>query len=183
MMDTKFNWVGVAGGAATLALIVVSWFVPWWRLTMGSPAFIEANFSPVNLNFAFFGSALTIPLIWAMNIAILLFLASGGIIMLIYSVMPNKPYSQRLLGFSYNKPLLAVLFFILEILALVILANGVVGFSVPMMGSVIVSRPPSMAAGANISVEVLTAFGWPFYFAIVVSAICIGARLFHRRIA
>ena len=186
-MNGKINWVGVAGGIATLLLIVVSLFVPWWRFTVGkatvgNPAFAEANFSPVNLNFSILGNSLSIPLIWALNMAALLSLASGGIIMLIYSVKPDKPYSKKLLGFSYNKPLFAVVLFVVELVALALLAKSLAGFNVPLMGSGNIQLP-QMAQGVSISVSVLAAFEWPFYFAIVVAGLCVAARLYHRKIA
>ena len=182
-MQTKANWIGVAGGIATLLLIAISMFVPWWRFTVGSPVLAEANFSPVNLNFALFGSALTIPIIWALNIATLLSLAAGGIIMLIYSVMPAKPYSKRLLGFSYNKPLFAVVLFAVELVVLTVLVKTYSGFTFPLMGSATIQLPQSMTQGANVGVGVSAAFEWPFYFAVVVAGLCIAARLYHRKVA
>jgi hypothetical protein len=181
-MQTKVNWIGVAGGIATLLLIAISMIVPWWRFTVANPVLAEANFSPVNLNFALFGSALTIPIIWAVNIASLLSLAAGGIIMLIYSVMPAKPYSKRLLGFSYNKPLFAVVLFAVELVVLTVLVKTYSGFTFPLMGSATIQLPQSMAQGVNIGVGVSAAFEWPFYFAIVVAGLCLAARLYHKKV-
>lgn len=181
-MQGKFNWVGIVGGSATLVLIAVSWFVPWWSFNIGSPAFMEASFSPVNLNFALFGDSLTLPLIWAMNISVLLSLAAGGIIMLVYSLVPTKPYAKRLLSFSYNKPIYAVVFFVAELIVMVIMAKTLVGLDLPLSGSAVIMLPPSMTQGTSVSVAVLAAFGWPFYFAIVVAAICVVARLVHKKV-
>ena len=99
----KINLIALIAGVSTLLLIAVSVFVPWWQFTVGKPAFAQVNFSPVNLNFSILGNPITIPLIWAMNLACLLTLASGGIVLLIYSLMPSKPYAKRLLGFGYKK--------------------------------------------------------------------------------
>jgi hypothetical protein len=185
-MNGKINWIGVAGGAATLLLIAVSLFVPWWKFTVGTatagnPAFAEANFSPVNLNFSILGNALSIPIIWALNIAALLTLLSGGLIMLIYSVKPDKSYSKKLLGFSWNKPLFAVVLFVVELVALALLAKSVAGFNVPLMGASTIQLP-NMAEGISISIGVVAAFEWPFYLAIVVAGLCIAARLYHRKV-
>ena len=182
-MQSKVNWIGVAGGIATLLLIAISLFVPWWRFTVGSPVLAEANFSPVNLNFALFGTALTIPIIWALNMASLLSLAAGGIIMLIYSVMPAKSYSKRLLGFSYNKPLFAVVLFVVELVVLTLSVKAFSGFNFPLMGSATIQLPQSMTQGVNIGVGVSAAFEWPFWFAIVAAGLCVAARLYHRKIA
>jgi hypothetical protein len=185
-MNYKINWIGVAGGAATLLLIAVSLFVPWWKFTVGtaatgSPAFAEANFSPVNLNFSILGNALSIPIIWALNMAALLTLLSGGLIMLIYSVKPEKSYSKKLLGFSWNKPLFAVVLFVVELVALGLLAKSVAGFDVPLMGASTIHLP-NLASGISISIGVIAAFEWPFYLAIVVAGLCVAARLYHRKV-
>ena len=181
-MERTMNWVGIAGGVSTLILITISMFVPWWFFSVGNPAFAEAKFSPVNLAFSILGSPLTIPLIWALNIATLLSLAAGGIIMLIYSVWPTKSYSKRLLGFSYNKPLVAVVLFAVELFALSIMANAAVGINVPIVGSAVVQIPESLTQGMGVSVLVSANLVWPFYFAIVVAALCIAARIYHRKI-
>jgi hypothetical protein len=180
----KINLIALVAGISTLLLIAVSVFVPWWQFTVGKPAFAQVNFSPVNLNFSILGNPLTIPLIWAMNLACLLTLTSGGIVLLIYSIMPTKPYAKRLLGFGYKKPLYAVILFVIELISLSTLVKAYSGFDFPLIGSGILRIPQTMipGGGVSISVSVLAAFGWPFYFAIVVAGLCIAARFYHRKI-
>jgi hypothetical protein len=164
-------------------LIVVSVFIPWWQFTVGNPALAQVNVSPMNLNFSLLGTAITIPIILAINIAALLTMLSGGIAMLIYAIKPNKSYSKKILGFGYKKPITAVVIFIAGIIALVILANSLSGFNVPVVGGSAMKLPSSMSPdGISISVNVLSSFGWPFYFAIVASALCIAARFYHKKI-
>lgn len=151
---------------------------------MGSPAIATVNVSPVNFNLALLGNSLTVPLIVALNIASALSLASGGIIMLIYSVRPDKSYSKKLLGFGYKKPLYAVILFAVGLLVTFFIVQRVSGFSFPLVGSGAMSLPESMRPdGANISVNVSAGFGWPFYLAIVVAGLCVAARFYHRKIA
>jgi hypothetical protein len=184
LLNSKnISWVGVAGGVATLVLIVVSVFVPWWKLAIGSPSLAEVSFSPVNLNFSVLGSYISIPLILALNVAAFLTLASGGIVMLIYSVFPNRSYSKRLLGFSYSKPVVAVVFFVVELVALSVLVKNYVGFSFPLIGESSIQLPGSVSSGMNVSVAVFAGFEWPFYFAIAVSVLCVFVRYYHRKIA
>jgi len=111
-MNNNVNYIALAGGIATLVLIVVSVFVPWWQFTVGNPALAKVNVSPMNLNFSLLGTAITTPIILAINVAALLTMLSGGIAMLIYAVKPNKSYSKKILGFGYKKPLTAVIIFI-----------------------------------------------------------------------
>lgn len=103
--------------------------------------------------------------------------------MLVYSLMPAKSYSKRLLSFSYNKPLYAVIFFVVELIIMVVMAKSLAGIDIPLSGSAVVMLPPSMTQGTSVSVSVLAAFGWPFYLAIVVAGICVAARLVHRKFA
>ncbi len=171
----------MAGSVATFVLIIASWVAPWWRLTVGTPALAEANFSPINLNFSVLGNFLSIPIVWALNIAALLTLISGGAVLLIYSFRMNRPYSKKLLGFGYNKPLFAVVLFVVELIVLAVLAKTVVGIDVPLMGSANIQLP-QIAEGASVKVVVSAAFEWPFYFAIAVAGLCVAARLYHRKI-
>ena len=78
MMVRKINWFGMAAGIITLIVLVISFYFPWWQLTIGQNL-IKVNASPVNTNFGLFGGAqFTIPLIWALNlISILTFTACG----------------------------------------------------------------------------------------------------------
>ena len=182
-MQNKINIIALAAGISTLLLIAISIFVPWWQFNVGNPAIASVNVSPVNLNLALLGDSLTIPLIYALNIASALSLASGGIIMLIYSVRPNKSYSKKLLGFGYKKPLYAVILFIVALISMSFMVPIFSGFAIPLTGSGAMSLPQSMVPnGANVSIAVSAGFGWPFYFAIVVAGLCVAARVYHRKL-
>jgi hypothetical protein len=182
-MQAKINWLGVVGGASTIALIAVSLFVPWWQFTIGNPKVVEANFSPVNLNFAVGKTALNIPLIMAFNVATALSLIAGAITMLIYSVKPTKSYAKSLLGFGYNKPLFAVIIFVVEIVVLTLAVKTVAGLSLPLMGAAILQMPQSLVGDTiSGSISVAASFEWPFFFAIAVAGLCIAARLYHGRL-
>ena len=95
MMVRKINWFGMAAGIITLIVLVISFYIPWWQLTIGQNL-IKVNASPVNTNFGLFGGAqFTIPLIWALNIISILTFTACGLVMLIYSVNPTKSYSKH----------------------------------------------------------------------------------------
>jgi hypothetical protein len=182
-MQAKINWLGVIGGALTIALIGISLFVPWWQFAIGNPKVIAANFSPVNLNFAVGPTPINIPLILALNVATALSLLAGAITLIIYSVQPTKSYAKSLLGFGYNKPLFAVILFVVEIVVLTLAVKSVAGLSLPLTGSANLQIPSTMV-GNNISGTILVSasFEWPFFFAIAVAAICITARLYHGKL-
>ncbi len=181
-MAKQINYVALAAGILTLILIAVSVFIPWWQFTVGSPAIATVNFSPVNFNFSLFDTLLISPIIWALNIASLLTLLAGGIALLLYSALPTKSYSKALLGFGYKKPLYAVILFVIELAVIYFSVTMFTGFNFPLMGSAFVQLPSLIAPGGiSISVKVSAAFGWTFYFSVVVAALCIVARIYHRK--
>jgi hypothetical protein len=183
MMGRSINWFGLSAGIITLIVLVISLYVPWWQLTIGENL-IKVNASPVNTNFGLFGGAqFTIPLIWALNLISILTFTVSGLVMLIYSVMPTKSYSKHLLGFSYKKPLYALITFVAGLVAIVIIA-GFFGMSIPLMGSTTLALPTQfISSGLSISALVSGSFQLPFYLAIVAAALCIAARLYHKNLA
>ena len=180
-MGRKINWFGLAAGIITLIVLVISFYVPWWQLTIGENL-IKVNASPVNTNFGLFGTQFTVPLIWALNLISILMFTASGMIMLIYSLNPTKSYSKHLLGFSYKKPLYVLISFVACLVAITIIA-GFLGMSIPLMGSTTLSLPTQfMPTGLSISALVSGSFQLPFYLAIVAAALCIAARLYHRNL-
>ena len=180
-MQSKINWFGLAGGATTILLIAVSLFIPWWRLTVGDSV-VAANVSPLHTSFDLIGNSFTVPLLWAVNLACILYLVAGSIIMLIYSVKPTKPYANRLLGFSYRKPLYFVIIFLIGLLVLTFVIQSLLSLSIPLVGSMEVKLPSSMTQGTNVSVLLSARFLWPFWLAVASAGLCIAARFYHKRI-
>jgi len=181
-MSTKINYFGVAGGALTIAVVAISLFYPWWQLTAGDN-FLTATLSPFTTGLILFGTTFNIPLIGAANIAVALSLAIAGVIMLIYSFVPTKPYAKQLLGFSYKTPLFSVIFFVLLLVAMTLIMQTLLNLNVPLSGSTTSTLPKGLTQGVNVSVLISTQFLWPFYLATVASGLCIAAKLYHRKIA
>jgi len=177
----KINWFGLAGGAITIVVIIVSLFYPWWQLTVGDD-FLKANASPVNTNFGFLDTSFTIPFIWALNVVSLLSLLASGVVMLVYSIIPTKPYSKQLLGFAYKKPLFTLLFFVAVLFALTLLIQAILHFNVPLAGSTTSTLPTQFTEDTTISVLLSAEFQWPFWLAAVAAGLCIAARIYHKRI-
>lgn len=169
-------------GILTIVLIIVSIFFPWWQFRIGNPVLVEANVSPLNTVFNGLGNTFTLPLLWAFNLASVLALIAGCIAMLIYSIYPEKPYAMRLLSFSYRKPLYAVLLFIVSLIAIMAVVGGILGINVPLMGSANIQFPASLIQGATLTMYVSADFGWPFYLGIIVAALCIVARIYHKKV-
>ena len=181
-METKMNWLGLAGGISTLCLIVVSLFVPWWVLSVGE-GLVKANVSPIYTDFNFVGDAFTVPLLFALNLASILTMAAGGVAMLIYSIKPEKTYSKRLLGFGYAKPLLAVILFVVVLFALQLIIKMMVNLNVPLLGSATSVLPQTQTYGTTVTVLMSSTFQWPFFLAIAAAGLCIAARFYHKKIS
>jgi hypothetical protein len=178
----KINWFGFAGGALTILVIVVSLFYPWWQLTVGDDL-IKINASPVNTNFGFLDASFTIPFIWALNVIGLLTLLLSGVAMIIYSVMPTKSFAKPLLDFGYKKPLFTFLFFIIGLVVVTVILQAVLNFNLPLMGSTTNTLPIPFASGVTLTVLLSAGFQWSFWLAVVAAALCIAARLYHRKVA
>jgi len=178
---TKFNWFGLAGGATTILVIAASLVCPWWQLTVGDDL-LTVNASPVNMNVGFMDTSFTIPFILALNIVGILTLLASGIAMLVYSLIPRKSYSKHLLGFGYKKPLFIVLFFVIGLAVTTVICQAVLSLNVPLMGSATSTLPMPFVSGVTLSVLLSAGFQWSFWLATVAAALCIAARLYHRKV-
>jgi hypothetical protein len=179
-LNRNINWFGFAAGILTLMVLVISLFIPWWQLTVGDN-FMKVDASPVNTNFGLFGDQFTLPLISAFNLVSILAFSASGLVMLFYSLVPTKPYSKQLLGFSYKKPLLSLIIFVSGLLILTSIA-GLFNINVPIVGSTNLTLPASLMMGTSINASVSGSFQLPFWLAIIASALCIAARLYHGRV-
>ncbi len=180
-LQPKINWFGLVGGIATILLVPISVFIPWWQLTVGD-SLIAANVSPIYTNFSLIGNSFAIPLLFAINLSCILLSLAGGIVMLVYSLRPTKPYAKTLLGFSYKTPLLFVVVFVIGLVALTFIVQSLFSFSVPLLGTAEVMLPSNTTQGVNVSVLLSAGFLWPFYLAIASAILCVGARLYHKRL-
>jgi len=176
-----FNWFGLAGGAAIICLIFVSFFVPWWQLVVGD-GLVTANVSPLYTDFNFVGYWFTIPLLWALNLGSVLSMAAGGVAMLIYSIYPGKSFSKNLLGFGYKKPLISVLLFVIILVVLTQMIQALFSLSVPLVGSATSVLPETMTYGTIVRVLISANFQWPFYLATVAAGLCIAGKFYHKKI-
>ena len=180
-MRRDINWFGLVGGATIVCLIFVSFFVPWWELSVGD-GLVKANVSPLYTNFNFVGYWFTIPLLWALNLGSILTMAAGGVAMLIYSLYPSKSFSEQLLGFGYRKPLFSVLLFVGILVVITQTINALFSLNVPLVGSATSVLPQSMTYGTVVTVLISANFQWPFYLAATAAGLCIAGRFYHKKL-
>jgi hypothetical protein len=186
------NWFALVGGALTLVLAVASLFVPWWQVTVGQ-TLARIGFSPVNLSTNIVGYCVALPIIVAISWMFMVLLVSAGTVLVVYSIMPAKPYSKRLLGFAYKKPLGTLIAF-LVLLLLVTNSGTILGMmlgssslsgadlNVPWTGAKTLQLSSSMTQGTIRGITVSAEFGWTFWLAVAVAGLCVAARLYHKRL-
>jgi uncharacterized integral membrane protein len=182
MTIKKLNWFALIGGILLLVLIPISMYVSWWKLSVGD-GLLTVNASPVNTSFNVLGTQLSSGIIWAVNITSILVFLSCGIIMLIYSIIPTKPYAKDLLGYAYRKPLYMVILYLAGLLVTMFATQAALGIGVPLAGSSTITLPVSLTMGADISVMVSSTFQWPFWLAIATAALSITARIYHPKLS
>ncbi|MEM0049717.1 MAG: hypothetical protein QW424_07090 [Candidatus Bathyarchaeia archaeon] len=175
------NWFGIVGGIVAVILIALSLHTPWWQLIIGD-VFLKVNVSPFSHNLSFLEIAFMIPLILALNFSSLLMLLIGGIILILYSLNPSKAYSKRLLCFAYKKPLYAVISFLMGIIALHIILSLVFNINIPINGTALVNISDP-TRGAIVRVPITTSLNWPFWLAVITAALCVAARIYHKKLA
>jgi hypothetical protein len=186
------NWFALVGGAVTLVLAVASLFVPWWQITVGQ-TLARIGFSPVSLSTNIVGYSVALPIIVAVGWMFMVLLVSAGIVLLVYSIMPSKPYSKRLLSFAYKKPLGTLIAFL--VLLLLITNSGTIfgmmlgssnlsgaDLNVPWTGTKTLQLPSSMTQGEVNGIIISAEFGWTFWLAIVAGGLCVAARLYHKKL-
>ncbi len=178
---TKLNWFAFAGGLVVILLIAVSIVVPWWQLKVGDDL-MTVDASPINMNLGFLDTSFTIPFIWALNMIAILSLLASAITMIIYSVIPRKPYSKHLLNFGYKKPLYIVLFFVIGLVAAMMICQTVLNLRIPLMGSSTSTLPIPFISGITMTVMLSAGFQWSFWLATIAAGLCIVARIYHRKI-
>jgi hypothetical protein len=197
----KINWLGLVAGITTLVLVAVSLYIPWWQMSIdnvtvgnsasplisfqaASGAQVGASLSPISTNLNLLDMNFTVPLIWAYNLVGLLFMLTCGIVMLIYSVLPDKPYSIHLIGFAYKKPLLLIIYFAVPLIAFPLILQAALNVSVPLNGTTTLAMPMGfMGTDTSVSATITTGFLWTFWLAIAAAVLCLAARINHRKVA
>ena len=177
----NINWLALVAGILVLALIPLSFISPWWQIVIGENL-LAVKASPVNSNFGFMETNFTAPLLWALNLTVVLVLLAAAVAMIIYAFVAAKPYSKDLLDFAYRKPLYMVIFFIAGLMGTVLVLQAAIQLDIPIMGTSNITLPSSLTNGADVSVGAVAGFGWAFWLAVAAAAMCIAARIYHRRL-
>jgi len=102
--------------------------------------------------------------------------------MLIYSINPLRSNSNKLLSFAYRKPLYSVVLFLAGLILTITVVGSLFSVSVPLIGSQTSTLPADLTKGITLRVLMNAGFQYPFLLAIVASGLCIGARIYHKKL-
>ena len=176
----KINWLGFAGGLATITLVVISltYAFPWWHLRVDQQLG-EANVSPLNFNLTLFGTSMTPPIAWFLNMSCQLSLIASAVAMLFCSVASDKEYSKNLLNFAYKKPLIVVVIFLSFLFISIYITGTLFHIDVPLTGTTTATLD---AGAATVEIPIATEFTWVFWLALAAAVLCIAAKLYHKKL-
>jgi hypothetical protein len=171
----RVNWFGVAAAIAMLALPFLG---AWWRVNVGGEA-VTTSVSPFRVTVTALGEEVSIPIIWYVCLGAKLTIFAGGVIMLIGSVTVGKWWSKKLVSFGYSK----VPFMVVGLVVMAAIgawaANTWFGLSLPyVVGS---SVSTLSFDGADVILPFSATLTPTFWVAVLVAALAIAARIYHRR--
>jgi hypothetical protein len=139
------------------------------------------------------GYNVALPIIVTISWIFMVMLVSAGIVLVVYSIVPTKPYSKRLLGFAYKKPLGTLIAFVVLMLLMTnagTISETVLGSSrlsgadlnIPWAGAKTLQLPSSMSQGMLGGIAISAEIEWTFWLAFTVAVLCVGARLYHKKL-
>jgi len=192
----RLNWFALAAGVLMLVVVALSIFTPWWKLQIGNGnGFVTINANPFYTNFSVLRLNFVIPILFAINIAIIALFTASGVIFIIYSIRPTKSYSKHLLSYGWKRPLYTIIGFIVTIVVILYVVPSFINTMAhssmipvpiaPLMGSSVIHLSSGVFGNSNsiqIGITLVTTFEYTFYLGLAATVLGIVARIYHRRI-
>lgn len=195
-IKSGINWFALVSGVLMIVVVGLSFFTPWWQLKIGSNL-ATINADPFYTNFGVLGLEFVVPILFAFNIGAMVLFVISGALLILYSIQPLKSYGKEPLCYGYKRPIYTIISFVI-VLALIAYAvpaaiNTISGGQAslaspifPIVGASTVQLPTGMSSGsgssAQVGVSIITSFQYPFYLAVVATALAIVARFYHGKI-
>ena len=188
------NWFGLVAG---VLMLVLPFLGPWWRATVGTGA-ADVALSPFDYHISLLGRPITSTLIGYFLLATKLSVIIGGALMIAGSVGAKRWWSRRLARFGAMKVFWMVIGLILMLVLGAFLLNnilpsllsGMAGGAAPGGPGAMQLNVPYIAGtttstfqmgAATVSAPITASLTGVFWVAIVVAALGIAARIYHRR--
>jgi hypothetical protein len=179
------NWPGVIAGLLVIALPFLG---SWWRLILGTGAFIFTA-SPFGVQLSIFGESIRSPLLWWLGLAVQLCVLYIGLLLLIGSLLAGTrryaAIATLFVRFSARKLLWLLLAFVATLFVFSVLANHLselAGLPFPLHLPYLVGST-SIAAGVDglrITIPVFMGFTRAFAVAVLGAILGIVARRYQQ---
>jgi len=172
----KINWPGLACSITAASLVALSILstAPWWQLAIGDGVG-QAQISPLDYKANLAGASIEIPIVWFLNLIGKLTLATCMVAMFIYSVSTQKPFSKKLLGFAYRKPVLILLIFMVILVVSAYMTGIFLGVNVPLTGTTTLS----LSVGGDVAnLPISTSFTWVFWLAVATALLAVVTKIY-----
>lgn len=186
----SMNWFGLVAGALMLLLPFLG---PWWRVTVGIGA-MDVALSPFDYSISLLGQPISSTLVGYFLLAAKLLVIIGGVLMIAGSAGAKRWWGRRLVRFGAMK----VFWMVIGLIALLLLGafflesilpnlmsgmveGGTMQFNVPYVEGVATSTI-QMGDAATITAPITASLTEIFWVAILVAALGIAARIYHRRL-
>ncbi len=184
------NWFGLVAGVLMLLLPFLG---PWWRATVGTGA-MDIALSPFDYSISLLGQPISSTLVGYFLLAAKLSVIIGGVLMIAGSVGAKRWWGRRLVRFGAMK----VFWMVIGLIALLLLGafflesilpnlmsgmveGGTMQFNVPYVEGVATSTI-QMGDAATITAPITASLTEIFWVAILVAALGVAARIYHRRL-
>lgn len=177
----KINPIGIAGSTLLFIALSLSIFYRcyWWEMTVGDGAGF-LGFSALNYEVNILGTPVRAVILYFINMVAQLVFVESAVAMFIYSLMPNRRFSENLMKFAYSKPIITLLFFIISLIMLLIpLPATLMNKTLPIVGEEIVS-----VSIMNVSLDIPLRAGFTitFWLTVTASLLCALAPIYHKEI-
>ena len=184
------NWFGLVAGVLMLLLPFLG---PWWHATVGTEA-MEVALSPFDYRISLLEQPISSTLVGYFLLAAKISVIIGGVLMISGSVGAKRWWGRRLVRFGAMKVfwmligLIALLllgaFFLNSILPNLIsgmVEDGSMQFNVPYVEGTTTSTI-QIGDTATITAPITASLTKIFWVAILVAALGVAARIYHRRL-
>jgi MFS family permease len=186
------NWFGLVAGAL---MLILPFLGPWWQATVGTGA-MEVALSPFDYSISLLGQPIWSALVGYFLLAAKLSVIIGGVLMIAGSIGAKRWWGRQLVRFGAMKVcwMLVGLIVLLVLGALFLnsilpgMLSGMAGeaggatmqINVPYISGSAMSTI-QIGTTATITAPITASLTSIFWVAVVVAALCVAARVYHRR--
>ncbi|MDH5685947.1 MAG: hypothetical protein OEY73_05390 [Hadesarchaea archaeon] len=186
------NWFGLVAGALMLMLPFLG---PWWRATVGTGA-MEVALSPFDYSISLLGQPISSTLVGYFLLAAKLSVIIGGVLMIAGSVGAKRWWGRQLVRFGAMKVFWMLIGLILLLVLGALFLNSILpgmlsGMAGEAGGAAMQINVPyisgsamstiQIGATATITAPITASLTSVFWIAVVVAALGVAARIYHRR--